>query len=173
MIKKSYVLAELLWVVAVLLFCWGFAIWLTPATGLFNLDIEVTVYTIPFIVKGFGLIVFPFMLLGIVIYYVKESFYSYRRFLPNTILLCFNFLLLLLIISVPLLISYFFNFKEQGITIYPPLSALPKANSAEMLLVNLAKAGYILYGILIGLMISLVISALLTRRAWSYLPLHQ
>jgi len=105
-----------------------------------------------------------FLLIAVLTYLLKEAFYHYKRGLPNLILLFCLFLFNLKLLD-------FFKFiaplrgQVSGWTIYPPLSALPKANPDLSVYEAMMP---ILYYSQIFFLVLLVIVAILTGKNWSY-----
>jgi hypothetical protein len=109
-------------------------IWLTVSLGLtlllsfflfgrnFLVDtIDIHLHDTYFVVVPFHILLPIFFLVTFIVYFIKEFRNSYRRTLPNWILIIIG---LTLVIALTFLIKIFSQFFTGGWTLYPPLSAL-------------------------------------------------
>jgi heme/copper-type cytochrome/quinol oxidase subunit 1 len=133
-----------------------------------TLDISLhdTYLTAPFIWTVFTL--FPFLLLTVMIYLVRTVIARFKKQLINTILIISNLSLIISTLNIYKMVL----FLEQeatstgnGWTIYPPLSALPKQQSAPLPSERPHFDHYVLTFIIVFMLI-LVISSILTGKNW-------
>jgi len=118
--------------------------------------------------------ILPFFILLLisVFYIIREAFYGYKRIFQNIVMLVCLF-------SINLILLFWVNFfhkltpkldaHQGGWTIYPPLSALPKAPVVNPLPNSslLDEIGQILLIIQIFFVLLLVIIAVLTGKSWN------
>ncbi len=91
--------------------------------------VDISFYDTYFIVEGTTLLFPLFLVVVFFVYFTKEYLKSFRRSLPNWILLVAGGTL---IITITLLIKELAQFSTGSWTIYPPLSALPDHPSESM-----------------------------------------
>jgi hypothetical protein len=117
-------------------------------------------------------LVIPALLLITIIYFIKEAFYCYKRRFQNLVLLTSVFFINLILLFC---VGLIFNISSQiGVynhrwTIYPPLSALPKALPNNPLNPSpvFNNMLHILLVIQIIFLIILVIIAVITGKNWN------
>jgi len=140
----------------------------TAALG--NDTLDITLHDTYFVIKNTKekVFVFPVLLLVTVVYLVKEAFYGYKRTFQNMVLLTSLFL-----INICLLLGVKFAAiilpHASGWTIYPPLSALPKALPPSPLIHSslFRDIWQILLLIQILFLLILVIIAVITGKNWN------
>ena len=109
-------------------------IWLTVSFGLTILlslflfgrnflsdTIDIHLHDTYFVIAPFHVLLPFFFLVTFIVYFIKEFRNSFRRTLPNWILIVIG---LTLVIALTFLIKTFSQFFTGGWTLYPPLSAL-------------------------------------------------
>jgi heme/copper-type cytochrome/quinol oxidase subunit 1 len=109
-------------------------IWLTVSLGLTLLlslflfgknslrgTIDIHLHDTYFVIAHFRILLPFFFFVTFIIYFIKEFRNSFRRTLPNWILVIIG---LTLVIALTFLIKTFSQFFTGGWTVYPPLSAL-------------------------------------------------
>lgn len=109
-------------------------IWLTVSLGLTLLlslflfgknflsdTVDIHLHDTYFVIAPFHILLPIFFLVTFIVYFIKEFRNSYRRTLPNWILIIIG---LTLVIALTFLIKTFSQFLTGGWTLYPPLSAL-------------------------------------------------
>jgi hypothetical protein len=144
--------------------------WLTVKSLTASTIIDVQLHDTYFIMAASTLI-FPIScLLIMLIYLVKEWFSDYKRRFQNLILLTSNFLFLVWLYPVSIFIK---KLPQPGWTIYPPLSALPKAiptpdfegrQKEYALMINSFK--HLTPIVVIVFMLILVIMSIITGKNW-------
>jgi len=85
-----------------------------------NGTIDIHLHDTYFVIAPFRILLPMFFLVTFILYFIKELQNSFRRSLPNWILIITG---LMLIIALTYLIKIFANFFTGGWTLYPPLSA--------------------------------------------------
>jgi heme/copper-type cytochrome/quinol oxidase subunit 1 len=109
-------------------------IWLTVSLGLTLLlslflfgknflsdTVDIHLHDTYFVVAPFHILLPIFFLVTFIVFFIKEFRNSYRRTLPNWILVIIG---LTLVIALTFLVKTFSQFFTGGWTLYPPLSAL-------------------------------------------------
>jgi heme/copper-type cytochrome/quinol oxidase subunit 1 len=86
-----------------------------------NDTIDIHLHDTYFVIAPLHILLPIFCLVAFIVYFAKEFRNSFRRTLPNWILIIFG---LTLVISLTFLIKTFSQFFTGGFTLYPPLSAL-------------------------------------------------
>lgn len=117
-------------------------IWLTISFGLTLLlslslfgnnflrdTIDIHLHDTYFVIAPFHIFLPLFFLVTYIVYFIKEFRYSFRRTLPNWILIIVG---LTLTITLTFLIKTFSQFFTGGWTLYPPLSALGPDKVSEL-----------------------------------------
>jgi hypothetical protein len=129
--------------------------------------VTIQMYTSYFIFLPWQVFAPPFTVLLATVYLFKEAFYGYKRKLQNFVILISLFLFIMLL-------QTFYEIAAQmalipsGVTIYPPLSAIPQSVQNHPGLLPFRNILLILFFIQIIFMILLVIVAILTGKNWNY-----
>lgn len=117
-------------------------IWLTVSTGLafllalllfgrnfFSDTTDIHLHDTYFVINPFHILLPTSLLMTFIVYFIKEFRNSFRRTLPNLILIITG---LILVIALTFLIKTFSQVLTGGWTLYPPLSALGPDKVSEL-----------------------------------------
>jgi len=124
------------------------------------------------------IIVGPYLMIVTSLYFVREGFYGYRRKLQNWILICSDFMFILLsptLFSIlQLVVKESSGWMNKISTIYPPLSALSKndphaitENQFGQYITMVDSIANVKLIFLIIFLLILVISCILTGKNWN------
>jgi heme/copper-type cytochrome/quinol oxidase subunit 1 len=167
--KPKQLIIELIILTTLYLFV-AFGIHFLLGTFLGNATLDISLHdtylTIPFIWTGFTL--FPFLQLTVFIYLVRTVIARFKKQPINIILIISNLSLIISTLNIykmVLLLEQEATPTGNGWTIYPPLSALPKPQSAPLPSERPHFDHYVLIFIIIFMLI-LVISSILTGKNW-------
>ena len=131
-----------------------------------NSALDINLHDTYFVIDRSVINIPVFLMLTTIIYLIKEGFYRYKRRLQNLILIIANFLFLIVVYPFSVLLNMI---PKPGWTIYPPLSALPKAEPPyEQKMENTLyaiKQGTLI--VIIIFMLILVITAILIGKNWN------
>ena len=105
------------------------------------------------------------LVLVIVSYIIKEAFYGYKRRLQNTVMLSAVILTNAYLLLALKIIFAFFTGK-CGVTIYPPLSAIPSESLPVASCSGVDRLSILFY-VQIFFLLLLVIIAVLTGKNWN------
>jgi heme/copper-type cytochrome/quinol oxidase subunit 1 len=118
-ISPKQMVTELCWLVI----CLGLTLLLSLlflGKDIFKSTVDIHLHDTYFVIEPLHILLPFFLLVSFVFYFTREFRQSFRRSLPNCILLITG---LALVITITFLVKIFSGFTTTGWTAYPPLSA--------------------------------------------------
>ncbi|WP_183567250.1 hypothetical protein [Mucilaginibacter sp. SP1R1] len=163
--KPKSIIAELVTLIIIYIAIRLFVFLLT-GTWRNNATIDIDLLDTYFVIGQTSVVIPAFLMLTTIVYLLKEGFYHYKRKAQNLILIIANLLFLIALYPLSTLVNMI---PKPAWTLYPPLSALPKATSLSY---NQNVRAFffikqITPGMIIIFMLILVISAILTGKNWN------
>jgi len=163
--KPKLIVKEIVLVSAIFVLIWLIMFKISGAARLLNPSLEINLHDTYFVMQWSSLIVLPFLLVTTFTYLIREAFFKYRRRIQNIVLLLSTFLLNLYLLRFTQFATAYIASLTLGWTIYPPLSALPKAHPQPF---QSEKSLQALTYIPIPFMLILVIVAILVGKNWKF-----
>jgi heme/copper-type cytochrome/quinol oxidase subunit 1 len=162
--KLKPIVSELLILAGLFVIAWLIQ-WTAISVFLGNSALDINLHDTYFVASGNTLGI-PLLLITVV-FAVKESFYGYKRKIPNLVLLASVFLVNIQVIFDSKIVVSLANIRH-GWTIYPPLSAIPREPPTLTTQPSPFVHLYQLFlSIQIFFLVLLVIIAVLTGKNWN------
>ena len=162
--KPKLIIKEILILSSIFILVWLTIYKITGSRSLVNLILDINLHDSYFVIHGSSLIPLSSTVIAL-LYLIREAFFRYRRRLQNLILLFSTFLLNLSLLRFIQFVSAYIATQTLGWSIYPPLSALPKAHPQPP---QSEKVLQILTYIPIPFMVILVIVGILVGKNWKF-----